>query len=109
VGWYPFGRDFRKTDWRYVLQRAELFVALDPQALQRSLIIGGGISLVTGMDLLVGWRALTKQTELQPGAGLSVGSPFDLPASSLPTTSVWATGGLFVGVGMTNALLAKLH
>ncbi len=107
VGWYPLGRDFRKVD--YFVQRLEVFVALDPQALNQSLIVGGGINLVTGMDLLVGWRALTKRTELPAETGLMTGSPFDGPASSLPTTKVWDTGGLFFGLGITNALLAKLH
>jgi hypothetical protein len=107
VGFYPFGRDFRKVD--YLWQRFELFVALDPKALSQSAIIGGGFNLVTGMDLLVGWRALTRTTVLQPGTGLMVGSPFDGPTSSLPITSVWDTGSVFVGVGVTNALLAKLH
>jgi hypothetical protein len=109
VGWYPWGRDFRKVAPKYFLQRLELFIALNPKALDQSLVIGGAINLVTGMDFLIGWRALTKETELQPGAGLSTGSPFDGPAASLPTTQVWATGGLFLGFGVTNALLAKLH
>ncbi len=109
VGWYPWGRDFRKTAFSYALQRVEGFVALDPKAIDQSLTIGGGINLVTGMDLLVGWRALNKTIELQPGAGLRTGSNFDGPASSLPTAKVWSTGGLFVGLGITNALLAKLH
>jgi hypothetical protein len=99
VGWYPWGRDFRKVAPKYSLQRLEFFIALNPKALDQSLVIGGAINLVTGMDFLIGW----------PGAGLSTGSPFDGPAASLPTTQVWATGGLFLGFGVTNALLAKLH
>ena len=109
VGFYLFGRDFRKTGWDYGWQRLVLFVGLDPQNLKQALIIGGGVNLTTGLDLLVGWRALNKVTELQSGSGLVVGGPFDLPASALPTTDVWKTGGLFFGVGITNALLAKLH
>jgi hypothetical protein len=108
-GWYPLGRDFRKVAPKYALQRLELFIALDPKSLDQSLIIGGAFNLVTGLDFLVGWRALNKTTELQPGAGLRPGSPFDGAAGSLPTAQVWSTGGLFLGFGVTNALLAKLH
>jgi len=107
VGWYPLGRDFRKVP--YFWQRMELFVAVDPRAVDESFVAGGGINLATGLDLLVGWRALTKRAELTPGAGLAPGSPFADAASNLPTTKVWSTGGLFLGVGVTTALLAKMH
>jgi hypothetical protein len=109
VGWFPWGRDFRKISADYILQRVVLFAGLNPQDLKQALIIGGGVNLTTGLDVLFGWRALNKVTELQSGSGLGVGSPFDQPASSLPTAQVWKTGGFFFGVGVTNALLAKLH
>jgi hypothetical protein len=108
VSFYPSARDFRKTDW-LLWQRTQLFVGLDPRAFDEHLVVGAGYELTMGLNLLLGWRAVTKQTVLEEGSGLAPGTKFDGARADLPTRQRWETGGLFLGVGLSSTLLSRLR
>lgn len=108
VSFYPSARDFRKTNW-LLWQRAQLFVGLDPRALDEHLVVGAGYELTMGLNLLVGWRAVTRQKVLSEGSGYAPGMKFDGSVSDLPTRERWESGGLFLGAGVDSTLLARLR
>ncbi|MES1188403.1 MAG: hypothetical protein ABUL60_31595 [Myxococcales bacterium] len=107
VSFYPWARDFRKTD-AFLAQRLQLFVGLDPRKLDEHLVVGVGYELTMGLNALVGWRVLTRQPVLAEGSGLSKGNTFDGDSRDIPTRKRWEVGGPFVGVGLSSALLARL-
>jgi hypothetical protein len=107
ISFYPVARDYRKTNL-FLAQRLQLFVGLDPRAFDEHLVLGAGYELAMGLNVLVGWRALTKQKILSEGSGLSRGTTFDGDARDIPTRKRWETGGVFLGAGLSSALLEKL-
>jgi hypothetical protein len=108
ISFYPAARDFRKTDW-LLWQRTQLFVGLDPRALDKHLVVGLGYELTMGLNLLAGWRVATSQKVLREGSGLTSGSKFDGDARDLPTRNRWETGGAFLGVGLSSSLLSRFR
>lgn len=110
ISYYPIPRDFRKKDF-FLAQRAQLFIGLDPRALDKHLVAGVGYELTTGLNALFGWRFVTKQKVLEEGSGLVNGTPYDDTLSKLPTRERWETGfpgGFFLGVGLSSSLLQRL-
>jgi hypothetical protein len=108
ISFYPSARDFRKTDW-LLWQRTQLFVGLDPRAFDEHMVVGAGYELTMGLNLLLGWRVVTKQTVLEEGSGLAPGIKFDGARTDLPTRQRWETGGVFLGVGLNSTLLSRLR
>lgn len=108
ISFYLGGRDFRKRDL-FLPQRFQLFVGLDPRAFDKHLVGGLGYELTVGMNALVGWRFLTKQPVLAEGSGLRVGDSFDGTAEAIPTRERWEIGSVFLGVGLSTDLLARLR
>jgi hypothetical protein len=107
ISFYPVARDFRKTD-ALLAQRLQLFVGLDPRKLDEHLVLGGGYELTMGLNVLVGWRVLTRQQVLSEGSGLNKGSTFDGDSRDIPTRKRWEVGGPFLGVGLSSSLLSRL-
>ena len=107
ISLYPIARDFRKKDF-FLAQRAQLFLGLDPRAFDKHLVAGVGYEITAGLNVLLGWRLITKQKVLEEGSGLGQGVPFDGKPSTLPTRERWEFGGWFVGAGLSSSLLARL-
>jgi hypothetical protein len=108
VSFYPSARDFRKTQ-ALLWQRTQLFVGLDPRALDKHLVVGVGYELTMGLNALLGWRLITRQQVLGEGSGLRPGMAFDGDARDLPTRERWEVGGVFAGVGLSSSLLSRLR
>jgi hypothetical protein len=108
ISFYPSPRDFRKTN-PLLGQRIQFFVGLDPRKLDEHLVVGAGYELAMGLNVLLGWRALTRQSVLAEGSGVAPGSLFDGSMGDLPTRKRWETGGVFFGVGLNSSLLARLR
>lgn len=108
ISYYPIARDFRKKDF-ILAQRAQLFIGLDPRAFDKHLVAGVGYELTAGLNLLLGWRLVTKQKILEEGSGLTPGALYDGKPKALPTRERWEFGGWFIGAGLSSSLLARLR
>jgi hypothetical protein len=108
VSMYLWARDFRKKNL-FEPQRIQVFLGLDPRDFTRYLVVGGGYELTQGLNLLVGWRALSQQPVLAEGSGLRVGSSYDGPRDQIPTRNRWETGGVFVGLGLSTDLISRFR
>lgn len=107
VSFYPAARDFRKKEF-FAWQKLQLFAGMDTDNLLDNIVIGGGYELTMGLNAMVGWRAITKKKVLSEGSGLSNGSVFDGTTETLPLREKWGTGSVFVGLGLSSDLFARL-
>jgi hypothetical protein len=108
VSFYPIARDFRKTKF-FQPQRFQFVVGMDTKNFLDNVVIGGGYELTMGLNVIVGWRAITKQRVLAEGTGLKNGSTFDGTTETLPLRDRWSTGSVFFGVGLNDDLLSRLR
>jgi hypothetical protein len=106
VSYYPVARDFRKT--KALAQRFQLVVGMDTENFMDNIVLGAGYELTMGLNVVVGWRALSKQKVLAEGSGLKNGSTFDGTTETLPLRDRWTTGGAFLGFGLNDDLLSRL-
>lgn len=106
VSFYPVARDFRKTN--ALAQRFQLVVGMDTENFLDNIVLGAGYELTMGLNVIVGWRALSKQKVLAEGSGLKNGSTFDGTTETLPLRERWTTGGAFLGFGLNDDLLSRL-